>query len=149
MVTKTFTNIPSEEPEECTNDSKIYLESRIQSIVEEDNVHSCTVHLSYSPSSQHGIDLSIITHNPVHGTNFLFYKTWGLSEENALRNAYDYLSNHRVYESTYTMEWKEKGGKITTSYFTGKSMLDVLHKFYFNKTEENYTIFLIKLNPIS
>ena len=129
--------------------NKIELESKIQAIIEEDNHSNNTVHFYYEESAEHGVDLSIITHNPVHNTNFLFHKSWGVTEELALQNALQYLSTHRNTENSYTVEWSETDKKLTTSYFTGRDPFAVLNKFYHGKNPNKFQIFLIKLNPIS
>jgi len=149
MVTKTFTNTESESQDNFDS-KKIELESLIQTIVEVDNASACTVHFDYRPGIGHYIDLSIITHNPIHGTDFLFHKSSGMTDEHALQNAYNYLIHHRSNESTFTIEWKKKDEAHTVvSYFSGDNMLDVLRKFYFNKNVDDFIVFSTKLNPLS
>ncbi len=132
------------------NRTIIDLESRIEKIIDEDNLPSCTVHFKYEPSIENTVELSIITHNPVHKTDFLLYKSWGLTEQLALESAYRYLSTHRNEEQVFTVQWKRKGNTTTnTSYFSGHDMSEVLDKFYHGKNKREFIIFYIKLNPIS
>ncbi len=135
--------------ETVATSSKIELESKIQFLIEEDTHHNSSVHFVYDASTDHGIDLSIITHNPVHDTNFLFHKSWGATEELALQNALKYLMSHRDVENSYTVEWHEKNKPIVTSYFTGRDIFAVLNKFYHGKNPNDFAIFLIKLSPIA
>ena len=54
---------------------------------------------------------------------------------------------------SYTVEWcKIQHGRLGTtniSYFYCKNAKEVVNKFYHGKTEDNYEIYNIKLNPIS
>jgi len=135
--------------ETITKSTKIHYESKIQLLIEEDNCNKNSVHFKYEPSISNGINLSIITHNPVCDTSFLYHKSWGATEELALISAFKYLKSHKNIENNYTVEWFEKNKPIVISYFTGIDIFDVLNKFYHDKNPNNFTILLIKLSPIA
>ncbi len=126
------------------------LENIILNHINKNNSNKCTVDFVYSPSEHQGMDLYVITHNPVHKSNFLFSKTWGVSEFEALQKCVNNLGKpDKSSENNYTVTWEKVGGTTQNSYFTGQDVYDVLNKFYFQKIKEEYIIFNIKLNPVS
>ncbi len=126
------------------------LENIVINHINKNNSNKCTVDFVYSPSEHQGMDLYVITHNPVHKNNFLFSKTWGVSEFDALQKCVDKLDKpDKPSENNYTVTWEKIGGTTQNSYFTGIDIEEVLKKFYFQKVKEEYIIFNIKLNPIS
>ena len=138
----------------------IELENKIINFILQDNSNNCTVHFDYSAThefdNQHASELSgttvvyIFTHNPYHGVNFLFNKSYGFDEESALENALKYLKDHHKTQYTFTVEWREnEDDKTHQSYFTGEDMFSVLEKFYYKKVRSKYFIFKIKVNPIA
>jgi len=133
-----------------TSTIKLDLEIRISSFIEKDNINKCEVEFVYAPGSNHGIDLYIITHNPIHKIPFLFLKTWGVTEETALENALIELEHpNKGNENPYTIVWEKIGENTQKSYFSGYSMYEILDKFYYGKNPKEYIIFEVKLNPIS
>lgn len=128
---------------------KTTLENKIKAIIEQDNKNNCAVTFFYE-EADNGVDLFIVTHNPIHNTDFLYYKTWSLTEVTALNSAFLSLLGNKKKELTFTVEWKRNDeAKSHISFFSGINMFDVLNKFYHNKVESEYSIFQIKLNPIS
>jgi hypothetical protein len=127
------------------------LEKQIIDLIEKDNSNRCDVEFVYAPGNHNGIDLFVITHNPIHKTAFLFSKDWGLTEENALENLIKELHhpNKKKEEFTFTVTWEKVGSTTQNSYFSGTDMYDVLDKFYHGKNPKEYVIFNVKLNPIS
>ncbi len=125
------------------------MENEILKFIELNNSNKCSVEFVYSPSEHLGIDLYIITHNPVHKNPFLFSKSWGVTEEDALKKACLMINKNKKTENSYTVTWEKIGGTTQNSYFSGKNMHEVLDKFFFQKNQEEYIIFNIKLNPIS
>lgn len=125
-------------------------EKIITDFINENNSNRCTAEFVYAPSEFFGVDLYVITHNPVHKNNFLFSKSWGVSEEDALERCMKSLDKIRKKsENNYTVTWEKVGGTTQNSYFSGKDIYEVLEKFLFQKNPEEYIIFNIKLNPIS
>jgi len=52
--------------------------------------------------------------------------------------------------SSYTIEWFNKSeNKMNNSSFYGRNIEEVLQKFYYGKSRNNYIIYNIRLNPIS
>lgn len=125
------------------------LENSIDTIIQKDNINNTTVTFIYEPGTEKVIDLYIITSNPIHANEFLFYHTWGLTKIEALEKALIYVSKMSHTEYTYTVEWKEKDSKVVTSYFSGCDMFEVLKKFYHGKNPDKYFIFSIHTNPIA
>jgi hypothetical protein len=126
------------------------LEKQIIDLINKDNSNRCDAEFVYSPGDNNGIELFVITHNPIHKTPFLFSKSWGTTEENALVNLIQQL-NHpkKKEENTFTVTWEKIGESTQNSYFVGNNIYEVLDKFYHGKNPKEYIIFNIKLNPIS
>ena len=131
--------------------TKQEMEQKIIDHIQKDNVNDCKVEFIFSPGENNGIDLFVITHNPIHNTPFLFEKTWAVTEELALANILKWIEHpvRSKNEYTFTVEWKKHDEPTNKSYFSGADIYDVLDKFYHNKDSEHYTIYNIKLNPIS
>lgn len=126
------------------------LEKKIIDFINQNNSNRCDVEFIYSPGNNHGIELFVITHNPIHKTPFLFSKSWGVTEEIALENLIESLYHPKKKEEvTYTVTWEKIGSTTQNSYFSGNDMYEVLNKFYHDKNPKEYIIFNIKLNPIS
>ena len=130
--------------------SKDELEKNIIKFIQTDNINRCVVEFVYAPGNSNGVDLFVITNNPVHGNPFLFSKSWGVTEEQALKNLIFSLEHpSKKEESTYTVTWEKVGGTTQNSHFSGNDIFEVLKKFYHEKNPKEYIIFNIKLNPIS
>lgn len=133
-----------------TSTIKLDLETRISSFIEKSNINHCSIEFVYAPGSNQGLDLYVITHNPIHKNSFLFLKTWGITEEIALENALFELNHpNKGNENSYTVTWEKIGNSTQNSYFSGYSIYEVLDKFYHNKNPKEYIIFGVQLNPIS
>lgn len=126
------------------------LKNKIIDFINKDNVNNCKVEFVFSPGQNNLIDLFVITNNPEHNTLFLFSKSWGVNETNALENALKDLEHPKKQEeNSYTVRWEKIGETTQVSYFTGHNMFDVLNKFYHLKNPKDFIIFSLNLNPIS
>jgi hypothetical protein len=127
----------------------------------------CSVHFEYAtwlPNHQWA-KLNLITYNLVHKAYFLLHNISSDSEESLEKNKiaclekmYDHIygikellsknvNNTLDNEKCYTIKWSdtEKQG-LQTSFFYGKTIDDVIKKFYYGKSTTRYTIFFMSLN---
>ena len=129
--------------------NKLILESQIQQLIYNDN--KCTTHFKYE-SNNSKMFLEIITINPSHDTQFLLGQFSGNTEIECLNNALQIIQNKNKDSSSnsYTVNWyKVDENKTLTSYFYAKTIEDLMKKFNYGKTSNDYIIYFIKLNPIS
>ena len=62
------------------------LENKISDYIKKDNVNRCEIEFIYDHAETNLVELLVITHNPVHRSSFLFSKSYGVTEESALKN---------------------------------------------------------------
>jgi hypothetical protein len=94
--------------------------------------------------------LDLITINPVHEQSFLFKTVKGRDRVEVLERALDYVESYKEKESSYTLQWCERGDKdLQTSYFRGANLYDVLHKFYYGRDPSSIVIYSVLLSPVS
>ena len=145
--------------------NKLILESQIQKLIYDDN--KCTTHLKYrkenttpraclvsgTTTALANIILEIITINPNHDTQFLLGTFTGNTDIQCLEKALEFINNNKkknTKSNSYTVEWYKKNeAKTVKSYFYAESIETLMKKFNYDKIENDYTIFSIKLNPIS
>jgi len=134
--------------------NKLILESQIQKLIYDDN--KCTTHLKYgkeNTTALANIILEIITINPNHDTQFLLGTFTGNTDIQCLQQALEFINNNKKKNTncnSYTVEWYKKNEQKTVkSYFYAESIETLMKKFNYDKIENDYTIFSIKLNPIS
>ena len=130
-------------------------EYAIQELVKNDN--NSSAHFKYSHHPPKGYELVVITYNPNHKTSFFLHSLYGETQKKALENMYDNIFNLnntlKEKNSTYliyTFElYNSKEQKRVKSTFYGKSIQEVISKFFYGKhgKEAEITIFSITLNP--
>jgi hypothetical protein len=93
--------------------------------------------------------VNIKTYNPSKGISFLLTTNGGKNKEEALNNAFHYIMN-KHFVNSYTVKWAKNPEHVThISYFYCSDLYEVLDKFYNENNSKAFTIFNIKLNPIS
>jgi|ERR1035437_5019675 hypothetical protein len=135
--------------------TKIHLEDEISRIIMMDN--GCTCHFEYNSynNTKYKIvhDVTVTTYNPATQETFLLKNvTQQPTEEICLEKVLSFLQSHNNNPnySSFTIEWKKKGGlKNELSHFYAKNMKEAIEKFFFEKDENDYIIYLAKLNPES
>jgi len=107
--------------------------------------------LSFNYSGNDGKTiLELATKNPRHQQTFLYHTTTGFGEMDALSKMEEYVKEHKNIKSSYTIQWAmTDNNELHTSYFTGKTIYEVLDKFYYGKAITGTIIFNISLNPLS
>lgn len=96
------------------------------------------------------VQLAVTTANPRHQQRFLFHKTSGASQRQALEDMLDYIRDHRGAEPTYTIQWRTFGDvELHTSYFSAPNILGALDKFFYGRDLHTITVFSVTLNPLS
>jgi hypothetical protein len=129
-------------------------EHTISNLIKTDN--NCSAHFKYSHHPPNGYELVVITYNPKHKISFFLHSLYGKTKENALENMYDHICNFKnnlnKKESqyfNYTIEWYNFEEKRVKSIFYGKSIQDVIGKFFYGKhgKESNINIYSITLIP--
>ena len=127
-------------------DNVYVAENAIRTLIQKDN--NCSAHFEYKYDGKargntfHRLDL--ITLNPTHQTHFLLHSIIGEDDKLYLMNQmYDYvynLKNSMKKKDTrdkvlnYTVSWWD-GKKTVTSYFSGRSINEVMNKINYGKTE--------------
>lgn len=132
-----------------------YYEHLFIDIFNKDNPDKCTVHFHYSlldavMNLPH--NLAVTTYNPVKDATFLLLKVAAMSSFEAIQKAVTELQTmHRLeYYASYTVVWSKVGDQLQhTSYFYGKSPMEVLEKFYALHSKEDIIFYSLKLNPLS
>ena len=134
-------------------------ESAIQEIIKKDS--DCTCHFNYLVSNSQfnikKIKLELVTFNTNHKTQFLLHT---IEAENKIKAAnmmykhvYQLKNNLTLINSpfsSYTVEWFNKSeNKMNKSSFYGHTIEEILQKFYYGKSRNNFIIYNIRLNPIS
>lgn len=106
----------------------IELESKIIKLISKDNFRGNTVHFEYSK-----IDplykLSVITHSPITGQNFLLHTTRGGSNISCLEKMVEYVSDKYRDEYSWSVSWVNKNGEPIVSYFRGVEEDEIRNKF--------------------
>ena len=107
--------------------------------------------LQFDFNTQDGkIKLDVTTINPIHKQHFLFHTVLGYDREDALKKMLDYVKNYKERESSYTVQWSQRGeNELHTSYFRAKNVLDALDKLTFGRDMNSMIVYSIVLNPIS
>ena len=138
-------------------DNVYVAELAISKLIQNDN--NCSAQFEYEYDGHARGDmfyrLDLITLNPNHNTYFLLHSVYGEDDKLALMTQmYNYVyklkNSMKKKENTnlnYTVEWYD-GKKSIKSYFSGKSIEDVIRKFNYGKTVTP-PIFKITLNPKS
>lgn len=141
------------------------LEHCIQTLIFSDN--KCTVHFEYYENKQKDkFGLEILTFNPIHNTFFLFHKVevniineltdtaegLCLCKIKLLELSIDHIKSIKEPNNIlhYTVIWCNiNDNKRITSYFMGRTITDIIEKFFIGKNHHDYLIYEIKLNPLS
>ena len=129
-------------------------ERAITSLILKDNNCSGHFRYAYQPNT---CKLDLITYNPVHKTHFLLHTITGTTQLDTLNKMYNYVFNLKKTLkskenkiSNYTINWYNNENQETfNSSFYGISLIDVIRKFYYGKSQDSINIFNNKLNPIS
>lgn len=97
------------------------------------------------------VKVSVFTFNGKTGEFFLLMSAVTIDAISALEQILAYVTTHKDTMSPYTVSWSRKsdGTSIYESYFYCKNIKTAIEKFYTGKDENMYTIYSIKLNPIS
>ncbi|HHP7241464.1 MAG TPA: hypothetical protein ACFCUD_07310 [Cyclobacteriaceae bacterium] len=96
------------------------------------------------------VKIDLITINPRHNQSFLFKSVFGFDKIDALNKLYEYVSDFKDKEESYTVQWMIKGvNDLNTSYFRASNIYDALDKLYYGRDINSITVFSIELNPIA
>ena len=133
------------------------MESKISELIEQDN--RCNVEFEWSYNNDLNdciVSLHILTFNPIHGTKFLMYKDqrrinrYIMVEDNVkkeiLGKGLEYLRSRETDCLNYMVEWNYKNSEKTKiSYFRGKSLEDIMEKFYYGKSMNSIVIYKMEM----
>ncbi|MCB9245456.1 MAG: hypothetical protein H6606_03415 [Flavobacteriales bacterium] len=132
---------------------QIRLQHKIAEVLRKDNGVTC--HFDYHVnlmSSEETVKLNLLTYNERHDEYMLFHTTKGNSSIDCLTRMWDYihLSHPKSREDSYTVSWrKHEDQDIRTSYFRATSSEDAIRKFFHEKSEEDYKVLSVVLNPVA
>lgn len=123
------------------------LEHQINNIVQKDN--GCTVHYDYKELDE-GFKLSSSTYNPSHNTTFLLWEGIGSTKVGVLEKLFDYVKKEipPANSLTYKITWNKKGESFE-SYFNGKTVTEIVNKFFHDKNPHDFIIYEMRLMPMS
>ena len=133
------------------------MESKISELIEQDN--RCNVEFEWSYNNNLNdciVSLHILTFNPIHGTKFLMYKDQrrinryimveDMIKIEMLGRGLEYIRSKQNDNLNYMVEWNYKtGNKTKISYFRGKSMEDIMEKFYYGKSMNSVVIYKMEM----
>ncbi len=113
-------------------------------------LNDVTIYFDYQEDDSE-TELSIITISKNHGERFLFHKIKAGSKISCLSKMIDYIkSDYKLNHQNYEIIWRKKGdAKDNTSWFHGKSFLDIVDKFYFMKDTADIIIYEVKMKPMA
>jgi len=108
------------------------------------------VYFDYQEENENN-ELSLITISKNHGERFLFHKCSSKSKIDSLKIMLDYIkSDYKKNWMNYEVLWAKKGeNKINTSWFHGKSFIEIMDKFYFMKDPADVIVYEVKLKPMA
>ena len=130
------------------------LENQIQTLVYADN--QCSVHFDYSYNSDTKYStIKVFTFNPKHGTTFLLHSAsisgeLDVSKVGLLKDVLAFLKNsiQPKQNLNYTIKWRKLDETCThISYFCGKTVVEIVDKFFVDKNHFDYIIENMVLNP--
>ena len=124
------------------------LEYKINEIVQKDN--GCTVHFDYKEITN-GYKLISSTYNPHHDTSFLLWEDTADTKIHVLENLINYIKNEIPPSNTltYKIKWTNNKGKSFESYFNGKTVNEIVNKFFHDKNPHDYVMYEMTLMPMS
>ena len=94
------------------------------------------------------IKLNLITVNQRHNQSFLFHSVYGINKLDSLKKMFDYVSDYKEKDNSYTIQWRIKGDReLHTSYFRARNIYEGLDKLYYNRDSNAITVYSIVLNP--
>jgi hypothetical protein len=113
-------------------------------------LNDVTIYFDYQEDDSE-TELSIITISKNHGERFLFHKIKAGSKISCLSKMIDYIkSDYKLNHQNYEIIWRKKGdANDNTSWFHGKSFLDIVDKFYFMKDPADVIIYEVKMKPMA
>jgi hypothetical protein len=134
---------------------QIILESEISDFIKKDN--GCNTHFDYNRSN---IDNSlksirVTTYNPKKQETFLLIEIPCTNEDmiiESLKQISSWVRTHSIsdQEFSHTVLWAKKGDAHTyKSYFYATNARKALDKFFYDKSEAEYVIYEVKINPIA
>lgn len=131
---------------------QMLLESEIFDFIKKDN--GCNTHFEYIKSS---IDNSlksirVTTYNPKKQETFLLIEIPCFDVVDGLIQVNSWIKTHNISDQEYshTILWTKKGEPQTyKSHFYATNARKALDKFFYDKSESEYIIYEVKINPIA
>lgn len=131
---------------------QMLLESEIFDFIKKDN--GCSTHFEYNRSQ---IDNSlksirVTTHNPKKQETFLLIEVPCDDAIDGLLKVNSWIKTHNISneEFSHTVLWTKKGESSTyKSHFYATNARKALDKFFYDKSESEYVIYEVKINPIA
>lgn len=130
--------------------SEILLDEMTSEDIIRKELNDVTIYFDYQEDDSE-TELSIITISKNHGERFLFHKIKSISKISCLSKMIDYIkSDYKLNHQNYEIIWRKKGDdKDNTSWFHGKSFLNIVDKFYFMKDPADIIIYEVKMKTMS
>ncbi len=133
---------------------QIILESEISDFIKRDN--GCITHFDYNRSNENSLkSIRVTTYNPKKQETFLLIEIPCKDEDmiiESLKQISSWVKTHSIsdQEFSHTILWGKRGEPQTyKSYFYSTNARKALDKFFYDKSELEYIIYQVKLNPIS
>ena len=128
----------------------LFFENEISSFIKEDN--GCSTHFEYNKSGDSVKSIRVSTYNPKKNETFLLIEIPCDGEVDGLKSILEWIKSHKLssQDISHTILWMKRGGGVTyKSYFYATSVRKALDKFFFDKKEDDYIIYEVKMNPIA
>jgi hypothetical protein len=95
--------------------------------------------------------LHIITISKNHGERFLFHRVTSHTNSRirCLEDMWTYIEEYKKSMEHYHIQWMKKGESSQSSWFYGRTFLEVVDKFFYGKDPSNVKILEMKLMPLS
>lgn len=97
--------------------------------------------------------IRVTTHNPKKQETFLLVEMACQNEIDGLKKVSTWIKNYNLSseEFSHTIIWSKvgEGGKTYKSYFYAKNARKALDKFFYDKDEDAYIIYEVKINPVA
>jgi hypothetical protein len=131
---------------------QMLLESEISDFIRSDN--GCSTHFEYNKLA---IDNSlksirVTTFNPKKQESFLLIEISCSDPVDGLIQVNNWIKTHNIsnQEYSHTVLWSKRGDPQTyKSYFYAVNARKALDKFFYDKSESEYNILEVRINPIA
>ena len=116
-----------------------------------ENVGNNPTNINVSYGSKTVLNICVYTQNPNTKEIFLLKKVSTNNDKiSGLEEILKYVKEHKKNNDSYSIHWSRKPSThMNISYFYCRDVYEALEKFSYNKNKDDYTIYDVKMNPMS